>query len=287
MQNQTILEGIVSITAALDAQSRPIERLLLQEGKRTRPIGYLRRRAQEVNIPIEVVSEGEITNLAGGHSHGGAVAIAGERRYCSIGSLVDKQGNSTHSLLEAGQPEQDQPKPGQPEQDQSRHKQSSLNQAQTSHPFIVMLDGIEDPFNFGYAVRAVYAAGADGLIVRPRNWLSAAGTVARASAGASERIPTAVAESIDVAAGALRQLGLRVACTAKEGATDLYQVDLSVPLFLVIGGEKRGITRSFIETADILINIPYGRPFAQSMGTAAATSVLAFEVMRQRKQSAS
>lgn len=267
MQNQTILEGVVSITAALDAQSRPIERLLIQEGKRTRPIGYLRRRAQEVNIPIDVVPEAEITNLAGGHSHGGAVAIAGDRRYCSIDSLVDGKEQSSQAISEQGQ---------------SKQKPVTLNGAEASHPFIVMLDGIEDPFNFGYAVRAVYAAGADGLIVRPRNWLTAAGTVARASAGASERIPTAVAESIDVAAGAVRQFGLQVACTAKEGATDLYQVDLSVPLFLVIGGEKRGITRSFIESADILINIPYGRSFAQSMGTAAATSVLAFEVMRQR-----
>lgn len=263
MENQTILEGVVSIMAALDATSRPIERLLIQDGKRTRPISYLRRRAQEVNIPIEMVPETAIAEMAGGHSHGGAIALAGERRYSSIESLVNG--------------------PGKPEPERSLPDQPQQGQAQVNHPFIVMLDGIEDPFNFGYAVRAVYASGADGLIVRPRNWLSAAGTVARASAGASERIPTAIAESIESAADTVRQFGLQVACTAKEGATDLYHVDLSVPLFLVIGGEKRGITRSFVERADILINIPYGRSFAQSMGTAAATSVLSFEVMRQRK----
>lgn len=52
-----------------------------------------------------------------------------------------------------------------------------------------MLDGVEDPFNFGAAIRAVYAAGVDGLVVPPRNWPSAAGVVARSSSGTSELIP--------------------------------------------------------------------------------------------------
>ena len=56
------------------------------------------------------------------------------------------------------------------------------------NPFIVLLEGIEDPFNFGCAVRSLYAAGATGLVLPERNWMSAAGTVIKASAGASERI---------------------------------------------------------------------------------------------------
>lgn len=62
----------------------------------------------------------------------------------------------------------------------------------------------------------------------------------------------------------------------------IYEADLSGPLFLVIGGERRGITRSFLDQADLLLEIPYAQPFDQSLGTTAATAVLAFEVMRQR-----
>ena len=148
-----------------------------------------------------------------------------------------------------------------------------------------MIDGVEDPFNFGQAVRTLYAAGADGLVLRPRNWMSAAGVVARASAGATEWVPTAIAETALDAAQAFRARGLKVVSADDKAETvPLYTADLTGPLFLVIGGEKRGITRSFLDQADLLLEIPYGREFDQSLGTAAAAAVLGFEIMRQRMQ---
>ncbi len=112
--------------------------------------------------------------------------------------------------------------------------------------------------------------------------MTAGGIVARASAGASERLPTAVAESAEQAAQIFRARGLRIALAAEQRSISLYEADLSRPLFLLIGGEKRGITRSFADHADLRLRIPYGRPFAQSLGTAAAAAVFAFEIMRQR-----
>jgi len=145
-----------------------------------------------------------------------------------------------------------------------------------------MLDGIEDPFNFGQAVRALYAAGVTGLVLRPRNWLSASAVVARASAGASEWMPTAVAEEPKSAAAFFRARGLRIAATARDRrAISLYDVDLTVPTFLVIGGEKRGMSREFMDSADVLIKIPYQRKFPHSLGSAASAAVIAFEMMRQ------
>lgn len=149
-------------------------------------------------------------------------------------------------------------------------------------PVIVMLDGVEDPYNFGQAVRAFYAAGIDGLIVRPRNWLSA-GPAIRASAGATEFMPTAEVESPEAAAAALRPRGLRVAVATVERATPMGEADLTGPLFLVIGGEKRGITRSFERTADLRVSVPYGRDFPHALGTATAATALAFEILRQRR----
>ncbi|MEM7129964.1 MAG: RNA methyltransferase [Chloroflexota bacterium] len=242
MNAQAILEGAISIQAAIEAKSRPIECLILQQYKQNRQIGYLKRLATAENIPIEERSADAIDVLTNGQSHGGVVALVGPRTFHPIEELATG----------------------------------------VASPFLVMLDGIEDPFNFGYAVRAIYAAGAHGLILRTRNWFSATSTVARASAGTSERIPTAIVETAEDGAAVLRHHGIQVACTAFQGATELYEANLTVPLFLVIGGEKRGITRSFVDSADILLRIPYGRDFSLSMGTAAATAVLTFEVMRQR-----
>jgi 23S rRNA (guanosine2251-2'-O)-methyltransferase len=243
MSEQAVLEGLVSVQAALESASREIETIYVQQDKRDRGISRLERVAASQGVPLERVDRAAIDARSGGRSHGGVIALVGPRRFLQIEDLI----------------------------------------RDTSTPFVVMLDGIEDPFNFGAAVRALYAAGVDGLVVRPRNWMSAAGVVARSSAGATELIPTAVAETAADAAGLCRAHGLTIACAAKDRAVSVYQADLVVPLFVVIGGEKRGITRSFRDQADLRLSIPYGRHFPRSLGTASAVAVLAFEAMRQRQ----
>lgn len=241
MSEIAVLEGVVSVRAALESGSRPIHAILIRRDKWDPGIVRLEHAARDAGIRVERVDAAVIDTAAAGTTHGGVIAQVGPRRFEPLDALGDG----------------------------------------ARAPFVAMLDGVEDPFNFGQAVRALYAAGADGLVVRPRNWLSAAGIVARASAGASEWMPTAVAETLD-AATHFRARGLTIACTAQQGATSIYEADLSGPLFLVIGGERRGITRSFLEQADLLLAIPYGRVFEQSLGTTAAAAVLAFEIMRQR-----
>jgi 23S rRNA (guanosine2251-2'-O)-methyltransferase len=245
MSEQAMLEGLVSVRAAIEAESRDIETIYVQRDKRDRGISGLERVAASRGIALERVDRETIEAQASGRTHGGVIALVGPRRFLSLETLI--QGTPT--------------------------------------PLVVMLDGIEDPFNFGAAVRALYAAGVDGLVVRPRNWMSAAGIVARSSAGATELMPTAVAETASAAAGLFRTLGLTIACAAKDRAISIYHANLAAPLFVVIGGEKRGITRSFRDQADLRLSIPYGRRFARSLGTASAVAVLAFEAMRQRESS--
>jgi 23S rRNA (guanosine2251-2'-O)-methyltransferase len=97
-------------------------------------------------------------------------------------------------------------------------------------------------------------------------------------------IPIAIAETALQAAEQFKSRGLLVACTtADKDATDIYQADLTQPLFIIIGGEKRGITRSLLSQADLRLQVPYDRSFAQSLGVTSAAAILAFEVMRQRK----
>ena len=238
------LEGFISVTAALQGRRRTVHSILLKEGREDGQTRQLARLAREAGVPLSRVSAEAIGARAGGSSHGGVLAEVGPYQFTPLGELL-----------------KDAP----------------------AAPFVAMIDGVEDPFNFGQAVRALYAAGADGLVLRPRNWLSAAGVVARASAGASELIPTAVAETTEDAAAFFRERGLHIACASDApGSRSLYDTDLTGPLFLLVGGEKRGVTRSFLASADLKLRIPYGRPLPHSLGTAPATAIIAFEVLRQR-----
>ncbi len=243
MSDASWLEGAISVEAAITAVSRPVHTIYIQKGKSNTAVRRVRAAAKRAKIEIQAVDKAFINKKAGGRSHGGVLAEVGNRHFQTMGQLIEGK----------------------------------------EFPFIVMLDGVEDPFNFGQAVRAFYAAGVDGLILRPRNWMSAAGVVARSSAGASELMPTAVAETAEEAADFYRQHNLIIACTSDKGAVSLYESDLTKALFLLVGGEKRGITRSFMAQTDLRLQIPYARPFAHSLGTAVSASILAFELMRQRK----
>ncbi len=146
--------------------------------------------------------------------------------------------------------------------------------------FYVMLEGIEDPYNFGYALRSLYAAGVDGVVLPLRNWMSAAGVVARSSAGASEMLPMYQADAL-TAAEYFHHRGYKVACADVRTDCTLFEASLSLPLLLVVGGEKRGISRALLNTADIVVKIPYGRDFPAALSAASAATVLGFEIMRQ------
>lgn len=146
--------------------------------------------------------------------------------------------------------------------------------------FYAMIEGIEDPYNFGYAVRSLYAAGVDGIVLSPRNWMSAAGVVCRASAGASELVPVFVAEQ-EASISLFKTLAYKVVCADIENSVSLYEADLKKPIFLIVGGEKRGISRAVLNAADQIVRIDYGREFKASLSAASASTVLAFEVYRQ------
>lgn len=241
-----LLEGHISVQAALRCDSREIHALLLREGKQDGAVRALEHSARTQNIPVRRLSAADLDAIVQGKTHGGIAATVGPRRFVP-----------PEALLPMSEP-----------------------------AFIAMIDGVEDPFNFGQSVRCLWAAGAHGLVVRPRNWLSAAGVVARASAGASEMIPTAIAETTEAAAAFFRKRGLTIACAdeAAHGTVSLYDADLTQPLFLLIGGEKRGITRSFAGQADLRLRIPYGRANTHALGTASAAAILAFEILRQRSR---
>jgi 23S rRNA (guanosine2251-2'-O)-methyltransferase len=238
-----VLEGHLSVEAALAAGVRAVDRIWAVRPG-DRRLGRLRFLAGKRGVLIDRVEAAPIDEIAAGRSHGGVVAFVGPRREQTVAQLLATVGEG--SLL-------------------------------------AMLDGVEDPFNFGQAVRSLYAAGVDGLVVR-RSWETAVGTVTRASAGASELLPTAHAASAAEAAEACRRAGYRIGCAvATPDATELRDADLRGPLFLLIGGERRGVTRSFVDEADLRVRIGYGRPDAPALGAAAAAAIIGFEALRQRE----
>lgn len=149
--------------------------------------------------------------------------------------------------------------------------------------FYALIEGVEDPYNFGYSIRSLYAAGADGIILTPRNWMSAAGMVAKASAGTSELLPMYCSDSASV--GELfHTKNYRIIAAGIRDSVSFSEANLKKPLLLIIGGEKRGISRVLLNHVDTTVRIDYAREFKGSLPTASAVSVLAFEVLRQNQQ---
>ena len=146
-----------------------------------------------------------------------------------------------------------------------------------------MVDGIEDPYNFGYILRALYAAGADGVVLPPRNWMNASSVVARASAGTSELFDVYISDTEDCLS-LFHNKGYHVVCAGIRDSISLYEADLKKPLLLVVGGEKRGISAKLLGQCDDIVRIDYAREFKGSLTAASATAIIAFEIARQNSR---
>ena len=248
--DSTVCEGMVSIRALLEAQNRAIsdrriERILYTEKhakKNPKEIAFLRHEAERKGFSLESVTDEVIEEMTLGTSHGGIIATASQRRTPHL---------TEETALEDG-------------------------------GFYVMIEGIEDPYNFGYALRSLYALGITGIILPERNWLSAAGVVARASAGASELFTYFTATSED-AVRIFKKKGFRIVCADIDTEDTLESTALPLPILLVVGGEKRGISHNVIKEADTVVRISYGRAFDAALSAASATTILAYEIAKQNR----
>ena len=251
--DSNILEGMVSIRAVIEMKGsthndRRITEILYADERAAshgKELGWLSHRAEEFRFTVTRCPMTELDAMTIGSTHGGVIARTTQR------TLPPLTAEAMSTL----------PKDG----------------------FFVMLEGIEDPYNFGYAMRSLYAAGVDAIILPKRNWMSAAGVVCRASAGASERFPMYVAEDGVAAVSILRNHGCRIVCADIDNSVSVYDAQLSKPLFLIVGGEKRGISRGVLAMADTVVRLDYGRPFDGALSAASAASILAFEIFRQNR----
>lgn len=255
-----ILEGHISVEAALKYESRKVELCYVDVSKikkRDRKTLYLLDLLKEKNIPTEICERNVIDSFLRensdehGTSHGGVAAVCGPRRLLPLDKLLENTAN------EGG--------------------------------FCVVLDGVEDPFNFGYSVRNLYAAGCSGIIIPQRNWLSSAGVCARASAGATEMCDISVMPEMSGQneqasfISKLKKAGFYTVCAAKtKDCEEIFGFEPQYPLVLFIGGEKRGISPSFVENCDSIVAIPYFSDAKFSLPTASTAAIFGFELARKK-----
>ena len=241
----TLLEGAISAEAAIVGGRREVHRVWIDRERDDAVTQRLKKIAKREGVRWTPASRAALDAHAEGSTHGGVVTEVSDRLWTPLAEAIEG--------------------------------------ARDSSGFLAMIDGVEDPFNFGQSVRSLYAAGAAGVVVRPRNWTSAASVVARSSAGATERVAICVAGGPDEARDAARDAGLRVVAAAGvPGAVAPHEADLTGPLLLFFGGERRGLRKSFLATCDAVVAVPYAREFPAALGTVAAASVVAFEAARQR-----
>ena len=235
------LEGILSIESAITANKRKIIKVFADKDKvqkRDRKATRFISLLKKENISYELCERAYIDSLAEGTSHGGFVSQVSDRSYSDINELL--------ANLKSGE-------------------------------YLVMLDGVEDPFNFGYSIRNMFAFGCKGFIMPERNWMSCANVVAKSSAGASELCEMAVAPNDVQLVKLLRECGIDIVCAALSSTScSLFDFKPQKPFVLFIGGEKRGISKEIMENADKVVHIPYSNENARySLPTASCAAIFA------------
>ncbi|MBI6545986.1 MAG: 23S rRNA (guanosine(2251)-2'-O)-methyltransferase RlmB [Cyanobacteria bacterium NC_groundwater_1444_Ag_S-0.65um_54_12] len=204
------------------------------------------RLAREKRAPVQEVDRGKLDQLAHG-PHQGIVAALSPMNYTSFEELIEQA-------------------------------------CRAAQPLLLVLAGIADPHNLGALIRSADAAGAQGVVLPMRRAAALTGTVAKAAAGALEYVPVARVTNISQALKALKKAGFWIVAADEAAAQVAYEVDLTVPIALVIGAEGSGLPRLVSETCDFAVRIPlYGH--VSSLNASVAGALLLFEAVRQRHQS--
>lgn len=148
-------------------------------------------------------------------------------------------------------------------------------------PFLLVLDNLEDPRNFGAILRTAEAAGVHGVIIPKRRSVQVTDTVHRTSTGADELVPVAQVSNINDTIDRLKKANIWIVGMEADGLQDFKEIDYKMPLALVIGSEGNGISRLTKEKCDFLVRIPMKGQIT-SLNASVAAALLMYEIVRQR-----
>lgn len=149
-------------------------------------------------------------------------------------------------------------------------------------PIMLILDGIEDPHNLGSMLRTADCAGVAGVIIPKRRAVGITAAVSKISAGAVEHVPVARVTNISRTIEELKAKGVWIVGADGGAEQEVYDIDLDMPIAIVIGNENEGISRLVKEKCDFLVKLPMaGR--INSLNASVAASIIMYEAVRQRR----
>ncbi|OGB87696.1 23S rRNA (guanosine(2251)-2'-O)-methyltransferase RlmB [candidate division WOR-1 bacterium RIFCSPLOWO2_02_FULL_46_20] len=154
--------------------------------------------------------------------------------------------------------------------------------AKNEPAFILILDGIEDPHNFGAILRTAEAAGVHGVVIRKNRQVQVTETVIMVSTGAANTVPIARVTNIAEAIRRLQDNGIVVRGVEIDGTRVYNEVNYRVPVAFVVGSEGRGLSRLVKERCDEVVQIPM-QGKSNSLNASVAAGIMLFEVLRQRR----
>jgi 23S rRNA (guanosine2251-2'-O)-methyltransferase len=237
------IEGRNAVMEAFRA-GKTIDRLFVLDGCQDGSVKSITREAKKTDAIITYVKKERLDQLSQTGKHQGVIAYAAAYEYAEVEDILNAAKEKNES------------------------------------PFIILLDGIEDPHNLGAIIRTAHQAGAHGVIIPKRRAVGLTATVAKTSAGAINYLPVAKVTNLGNTIDQLKEKGMWFVCADMEGEL-MYQLNLKGSIGLVIGGEGEGVGRLVKEKCDYMAKIPmYGQ--VDSLNASVAMGIIAYEIVRQR-----
>ena len=239
------IEGRNAVLEAFRS-GKTIDKLFVLDGCQDGPVKSIVREAKKQDTIITYAPKERMDQMSSTGHHQGVIAFAAAYEYAEVEDLLK-------AAEEKGEP-----------------------------PFFFLLDGIEDPHNLGAIIRTANLAGAHGVIIPKRRASGLTATVARTSAGALNYTPVAKVTNMAATIEELKKRGMWFVC-ADMGGEVMYRLNLTGPIGLVIGNEGEGVSRLVKEKCDMTASIPMNCDI-DSLNASVASGVLAYEIVRQRRQ---
>ena len=243
--NENIIEGRNAVLEAFRS-GKPIDKLFVLDGCQDGPIRTIVREAKKHDTILQFVTKERLSQISETGRHQGVIAYAAAYEYADVEDML------------------------------------KLAESKGEDPFLILLDNIEDPHNLGAIIRTANLAGAHGVIIPKRGSAGPAGRVGSTSAGALNYTPVAKVTNLAKTMESLKEKGLWFVC-ADMGGEEMYDLNLTGPIGLIIGNEGEGVSRLVKETCDFTARIPMNGDI-DSLNASVAAGVLAYEIVRQRRK---
>jgi len=238
-----IIEGRNAVLEAFRA-GQPIDKLFVLDGCQDGPIRSIVREAKKHDTILNFVTKERLAQLSESSKHQGVIAFAAAYEYADIEDMFE------------------------------------LAAKKGEDPFLLLLDGIEDPHNLGAIIRTANLAGAHGVIIPKRRAVGLTAVVAKTSAGALNYTPVAKVTNLGQTMEELKDRGMWFVCADMAGE-QMYQLNLTGAIGLVIGNEGAGVSQMLKKKCDFTAAIPM-KGDIDSLNASVAAGVLAYEIVRQR-----